>query len=189
MSTSPSPCAHFGERDLFLSRIRRSFILFGRADLSERYGKSAFLCRDSRSACVLCLSLLFSLLSARRAAPLLPAEGRARTSGHTTHARSESRVSGALCVCLWFVCASFRDLARRAVRACALMWGKTRKSCFPPLVRHLAGLGGPWRPKKHPQTTTGLPYAAACFVKCVFSAVSKASFVALNSRWSLSLLS
>ena len=34
----------------------------------------------------------------------------------------------------------------------------------------------------------GLPCAAACFVKCVFSAVSKAPFVALNSRWSLSLV-
>ena len=27
-------------------------------------------------------------------------------------------------------------------------------------MRLLAGLGGPWRPKKYTQTTTGLPYAA-----------------------------
>ena len=37
----------------------------------------------------------------------------------------------------------------------------------------LAGLGGPWRPKTLTQTTTGLPYAVHCFVKCVFPAVSK----------------
>ena len=57
--------------------------------------------------------------------PRSPPRGRARTSGHAAHARSESRVSGALCVCLWFVCASFRDLARRAARSCALVLRKT----------------------------------------------------------------
>ena len=71
-------------------------------------------------------------------------------------------------------------------RVCACV-AQNMKDVFFPLVRRLAGLGGPWRPKKHTQTTTGLPYAAACFVKCVFPAVSKASFVALNSRWSLSI--
>ena len=144
----------------------------GARGVRGRHGKSAFLCRGSRSARVLCLSLLSSLRAALL--PRSPPRRRARASGHTTHARSESRVGVALRVCLWFVCASFRDLARRAARACALVWRKTGKSCFSPLVRRLAGLGGPWRPKKHTQTTTGLPYAAACFVKCVFSAVSKA---------------
>ena len=95
----------------------------GARGVRGRHGKSAFLCRGSRSARVLCLSLLSSLRAALL--PRSPPRGRARTSGHATHARSESRVSGALCVCLWFVCASFRDLARRAVRACALMWRKT----------------------------------------------------------------
>ena len=95
----------------------------GARGVRGRYGKSAFLCRGSRSARVLCLSLLSSLRAALL--PRSPPRGRARTSGHATHARSESRVSGALCVCLWFVCASFRDLARRAARACALMWRKT----------------------------------------------------------------
>ena len=47
--------------------------------------------------------------------------------------------------------------AEGRVRACVCVVGGKRKNGFPPLVRHLAGLGGPWRPKKDTQTTTGLP--------------------------------
>ena len=53
-------------------------------------------------------------------------------------------------------------------------------------MRRLAGLGGPWRPKKHTQTTTGLPYAAAWCAKCVFSAVSKPASLGSTSQRFLS---
>ena len=91
----------------------------GARGVRGRQGKSAFLCRGSRFARVLCLSLL-SLLRAALL-PRSPPRKRACASGHTTHARSESRVGAALRVCLWFICASFRDLARRAARSCALV--------------------------------------------------------------------
>ena len=73
-------------------------------------------------------SRVFSVFrSSLRAAllPRSPPRRRARASGHTTHPRSERRVGAALRVCLWFVCASFRDLARRAARSCALVLRKT----------------------------------------------------------------
>ena len=139
----------------------------GARGVRGRQGKSAFLCRGSRFARVLCLSLLSSLHAALL--PRSPPRRRARASGHTTHPRSERRVCAALHVCLWFVCASFRGLARRAARSCALLLRKTEKSCFFPLVRRLAGLGGPWRSKNHTQTTTGFPYVHVWCVKCVFS--------------------
>ena len=141
----------------------------GAPGVRGRQGKSAFLCRGSRFARVLCLSLL-SLLRAALL-PRSPPRKRACASGHTTHARSESRVGAALRVCLWFICASFRDLARRAARSCALVLlrPKTRKPCFIPLVRRLlAGLGGPWRSKQYTKTTTGLPYVAVRCAKCEF---------------------
>ena len=53
-------------------------------------------------------------------------------------------------------------------------------------MRRLAGLGGPWRPKKHTQTTTGLFYAAAWCAKCVFSAVSKPASLGSTSQRFLS---
>ena len=77
----------------------------GARGVRGRQGKSAFLCRGSRFARVLCLSLLSSLRAALL--PRSPPRGRARTSGHATHARSESRVSGALCV---FVAVSYTHL-------------------------------------------------------------------------------
>ena len=95
----------------------------GARGVRGRQGKSAFLCRGSRFARVLCLSLLSSLRAALL--PRSPPRRRARASGHTTHPRSERRVGAALRVCLWFVCASFRDLARRAARSCALVLRKT----------------------------------------------------------------
>ena len=80
-------------------------------------------------------SRVFSVFrSSLRAAllPRSPPRRRARASGHTTHPRSERRVGAALRVCLWFVCASFRDLARRAARSCALVLRKNMKIVFFP---------------------------------------------------------
>ena len=156
----------------------------GARGVRGRHGKSAFLCRGSRSARVLCLSLLSSLRAALLSRS--PPRGGARTSGHATHARSESRVSGALCV--FVVCLRLvpRLGAAGRARVYARVWWKTEKTCYFSLMRRLAGLGGPWRPKKHTQTTTGLPYAAAWCAKCVFSAVSKPASLGSTSQRFLS---
>ena len=150
---------------------------YGTHGMRGRQGKSArevrFPLSSVRGPRV--FSRYLSLLSSLRAA-LLPRSlprGRARASGHAMHARSESRVCAELCVCLWFVCASFRDLARRAARARVRVCGAKQRNVLFSLVRRLAGLGGPWRPQKHTQTTTGLPYAAAYCVKCVFPQFQK----------------
>ena len=60
----------------------------GARGVRGRHGKSAFLCRGSRSARVPCR---LSLLSSLRAALLSrsPPRGRPRTSGHATRARSK----------------------------------------------------------------------------------------------------
>ena len=117
----------------------------GARGVRGRHGKSAFLCRGSRSARVLCLSLLSSLRAALL--PRSPPRGGARTSGHATHARSESRVSGALCV--FVVCLRLvpRLGAAGRARVYARVRWKTGKTCYFSLMRCLAGLGGPWRPK------------------------------------------
>jgi hypothetical protein len=78
----------------------------------------------SRFAVRACSLSFAPLLTARRAAPSLPAE-EARSRERAHDARAISRVGVALRVCLWFVCASFRDLARRAARSCALVLRKT----------------------------------------------------------------